>query len=255
MPNIYGESGSPYLSSLAPLKYPYMPLFIASEKVGVVTHSLIHWIKHEGNSKPCSTFGTKSQWTKSKAFCKSTLRTHLCEIIFLVCILIKSWARCTLFEIFLPLTEATYAKFSKLSNTLAILDASIFEMTLKKNSTIGDCPVISHSTCSYWFGQQRNECMIPLLEKLHTRKELYNTNYEISFDCIPSLFIVFRSVLIRSRGFLTPYAEKSSFDLLLYRHSDQIALLFSCMQSTILKAIRLESYSIRACAQLFLKGL
>lgn len=59
-PNKYREIGSPYLSPLAPLKCSYMPSLIANQNVVVVIHFLIHVVKDEGKSKPCSIFSKKS---------------------------------------------------------------------------------------------------------------------------------------------------------------------------------------------------
>ena len=81
--NNSGDRGSPCLKPFPPsngsLSYPFMCI----ENCIEVTHAIIHLVNWKGNFNPINISYTNPQCTESNAFCRSILRMHLGDMLFL----------------------------------------------------------------------------------------------------------------------------------------------------------------------------
>lgn len=119
----------PYLKLCPPLKCPYTPPLMATEKDVVVTNSIIHTTNWSGNPRPCSASWRKSHCTKSKAFWRSTLSMHLGEILFHVYFINSSRAKCILSALDLSFTNVACAEWSICPAIYVSILANILEIT------------------------------------------------------------------------------------------------------------------------------
>jgi len=106
--NSNGERGSPCFNPLLPLKYsPCWPLMLITNFTEDM-HFMTHCIQRGGNLRANRSSLINSQWTESKALCKSTFIIPLGEKCCLLCPLAKSWQSITLNNSSLPFTKAPY---------------------------------------------------------------------------------------------------------------------------------------------------